>query len=100
MRPWRHGTNDLDAPTNGDSDYYLGGRATGNNLLFDKPFRGENANTLWGTEDNPDLLLQDDPSDPNEYLDELNALFNPGGDPSLGKSAGLRSRTIGSAAVA
>ena len=75
----------IDAPSNGVADYYYGGRASGFRRLFDKPYRGENRNTFWGTEDEPDVLLQDDPTVPGEYLDQVNDLLNPGGDPSLGR---------------
>jgi len=79
------GTDDIDAPTNGLVDYYRGGRGSGGYRLFDRPYRGNRWDTLWGDEDNPDILIQDDESVPGEYLDEINALFNPSSDKSLGK---------------
>jgi hypothetical protein len=79
------GVADIDAPSNGAPDQYQGGRASGFRRLFDKPYRGTRQNTFWGSAANPDVLVRDDPNDPNEYLDEVNALLNPGGDPSLGR---------------
>ena len=79
------GMDDIDAPTNGAPDFYRGGRASGGYRIFDRPFRGARWDTFWGSSDNPDILIVDDESIPDEYLDEVNALFNPSNDPSLGQ---------------
>lgn len=78
------GVDDIDVASNGPSDRYRGGRASGGYRLFDRFYRGPAYATLWGDSDHPDVLIQDDPATPGEYLDEVNALFNPSNDPSLG----------------
>jgi len=70
------GVDDIDVPTNGSGQRYRGGTSTGTYRLFDKPFRGHPRDTFWGSRDNPDVLLANDPDSTADYLDELGALFN------------------------
>lgn len=77
------GINDIDVPTNGSGQRYRGGTATGSYRLFDKPFRGAIRDTFWGSYDNPDVLLTNNPAVSNEYLDRMGALFNQGRSKSL-----------------
>ena len=77
------GIDDIDVPTNGLGQRYRGGTATGTYRLFDKPFRGHPRDTFWGTRDNPDLMLVNDPASDDDYLDELGRLFNQADSRSL-----------------
>lgn len=77
------GTNDINVPTNGSGQRYRGGTSTGSYRLFDKPFRGATRDTFWGSYDNPDVLLTNNPAVTNEYLDQMGALFNRGNSKSL-----------------
>lgn len=78
-----NGTNDIDVPTNGTSQRYRGGTATGAYRLFDKPFRGAIRDTFWGSYDHPDVLITNSEPESNEYLDRMSSLFNMGNNPSL-----------------
>lgn len=77
------GTTDIDVPANGIGQRYRGGTATGVYRLFDKPFRGAPRDTFWGTRDNPDVLITNDPDEDDDYLSQVSGLFNLGSSPSL-----------------
>ncbi len=77
------GTNDINVPANGTGDRYRGGTAAGTYRLFDKPYRGAVRDTFWGSYDNPDVLISNDPAVSNEYLDRMGAIFNTGRSKSL-----------------
>ena len=55
------GVDDVDVPANGSVDYYRGGSIGGSTRLFSSPYHKYLYCTFWGSEEDPEILLTDDP---------------------------------------